>query len=291
MSGTIKKAVIPAGGLGTRMLPISRAVPKEMLPIVDKPVIAYLVEEAKASGAEDVLIITGRGKGAMEDYFDYSPEYERHLKKSGKESWIEPMRAAADGINVYFLRQKEAGGLGHAVRKAKSFTGNEPFYVLYGDDLIDSQTPVCLQLLRAYEKRGLATVGVQNVPDELVSKYCSMDASPIEGEDGMYHVKSMIEKPKPEEKFTNLAILGRVLLTPEIYDVLDETPLGTGGELQLTDAMKTIAEREGMTAVEFEGTRYDMGSKIGFLKANTAFALKNGDLAGEYREYLKSLGI
>ena len=278
MSGKIKKAVIPAAGLGTRMLPI-----------VDKPVIAYLVEEAIASGAEDILIITGRGKGAIEDYFDYSPEYELHLSKSGKESWIEGMRKGADGANVYFLRQKQALGLGHAVRRAKSFTGDEPFFVLYGDDMIDSETPVCAQLASAYEKRGLGVVGVQNVPDKWVSKYCSMDAEPVPGEERLYHVKSMIEKPKPEEIITNLAILGRVLLVPEIYDLLDNTPLGRGGELQLTDAMKTLAETKGMTAVDFEGVRYDMGSKIGFLKANTAMALKDKELGEEYREYLKKI--
>ena len=285
----ITKAVIPAAGLGTRMLPIARTVPKEILPIVDKPAISYLVEEAIASGVTDILIITNRGKYAIEDYFDYSPEYESALLKKGKSDVVDSLRSAANRANIYFIRQKEARGLGDAVMRARSFIGDEPFYVLYGDDIIMSEKPVCLQLADAYEKTGLAVAGVKEVTAEQILKYSSLDAKPIDGSDNMYHVTDMIEKPTPEQVITRLSILGRVLLTPDIFDILASTNPGAGNEIQLTDAMRDLARSKGMTAVDFEGKRYDMGSKLGFLFANVETALRDPELGSEFREYLKEL--
>lgn len=285
MASRIKKAIIPAAGLGTRMLPISRAVPKEMLPIVDKPAISYLVEEAVKAGAEDILIITNRDKDAIEDYFDYSIEYEQKLKESGKGDKADEMRKIADAANVYFLRQKETRGLGHAVLRAKNFVGSEPFFVLYGDDIIVSETPVCTQLKEAYDKYGKPAVGVKCVPDELIVKYCSLKCEHLEN--NMYHVSDMIEKPKLSEKFDNYSILGRVLLTPEIFDVLEVTEPGAGGEIQLTDAMRTLARENGMTAVDFEGERFDMGAKLGFLTANVKMGVKHGEVGEDFVRFLK----
>ena len=285
----ITKAVIPAAGLGTRMLPIARTVPKEILPIVDKPAISYLVEEAIASGVTDILIITNRGKYAIEDYFDYSPEYESALLKKGKSDVVDSLRSAANRANIYFIRQKEARGLGDAVMRARSFIGDEPFYVLYGDDIIMSEKPVCLQLADAYEKTGLAVAGVKEVTAEQILKYSSLDAKPIDGSDNMYHVTDMIEKPTPEQVITRLSILGRVLLTPDIFDILEATKPGAGNEIQLTDAMRDLARSKGMTAVDFEGKRYDMGSKLGFLFANVETALRDPELGSEFKEYLKEL--
>ena len=285
----IKKAVIPAAGLGTRMLPIARAVPKEMLPIVDRPAMSYLVEEAAKSGIEDILIITGRGKGVMEDYFDYSPEYEAHFAARGKAGEIEKMRETGNafGARVYFIRQKEARGLGHAVGCARSFVGNEPFAVLYGDDIIFSEKPVVAQMIESYEKYGRAVCGVKTVPEELVMKYCSLRTHPIEGSEREFFVDDMIEKPRTrEEIFSNYSILGRVLLTPEIFDIIDETPPGAGGEIQLTDAMRTLARSRGMTALDFEGKRFDLGSKLGFLSANVVRAFDDPELGAEFREFL-----
>lgn len=285
----ITKAVIPAAGLGTRMLPIARTVPKEVLPIVDKPAISYLVDEAIASGATDILIITNRGKYSIEDYFDYSPEYETSLTAKGKDGMVAELRSAANRANIYFIRQKEARGLGDAVLRARSFIGDEPFYVLYGDDIIMSEKPVCLQLAEAYEKYGLAAAGVKEVTPEQILKYCSLDAKPLDGESNMFHVTDMIEKPTPEQVITRLSILGRVLLTPDIFDLLENTAPGAGGEIQLTDAMRVLAQTKGMTAVDFEGTRYDMGSKLGFLFANVETALRHPEVREEFTEYLKEL--
>lgn len=285
----IKKAVIPAAGLGTRMLPIARAVPKEMLPIVDRPAMSYLVEEAAKSGIEDILIITGRGKGVMEDYFDYSPEYEAHFAARGKAGEIEKMRETGNafGARVYFIRQKEARGLGHAVGCARSFVGNEPFAVLYGDDIIFSEKPVVAQMIESYEKYGRAVCGVKTVPEELVMKYCSLRTHPIEGSEREFFVDDMIEKPRTrEEIFSNYSILGRVLLTPDIFDIINETPPGVGGEIQLTDAMRTLARSRGMTALDFEGKRFDLGSKLGFLSANVVRAFDDPELGAEFREFL-----
>jgi len=283
----IKKAVIPAAGLGTRMLPISRAVPKEMLPIVDRPAVSYLVDEAVASGITDILIITNRDKDVMEDYFDISPEYEQKLRLSGKTSEIDAMYENAGRANIYFLRQKVTKGLGHAVGCARAFIGNEPFAVLYGDDVIFSKTPVVKQLIDVYEKYGLSTCGVKAVPTELVTKYSSLKTTPIEGSNNCFFVDDMIEKPKPEQIWSNYSILGRVLLTPDVFDIIDNLEPGAGGEIQLTDAMKKMAHEKGMTAVDFEGTRFDMGSKPGFLMANVTEGAKNPELGVEFRAFLR----
>lgn len=285
MTDKIKKAIIPAAGLGTRMLPIARAVPKEMLPIVDRPAVSYLVEEAVKAGCEDILIITNRDKEAIEDYFDYSLEYEQKLRAGGKDDKADEMRKIADMANIYFLRQKETRGLGHAVARARNFVGDEPFYVLYGDDIIVSEVPVCSQLAQAYERYGKPVVGVKSVPDELIVKYCSLKASKLEG--NAYSVTDMIEKPALENKFSNLSILGRVLLTPEIFDILEATPPGAGGEIQLTDAMKVVAREHGVVAVEFEGERFDMGAKLGFLTANVKMGVKHPEIGREFAEFLK----
>jgi len=283
----IKKAVIPAAGLGTRMLPIARVVPKEMLPIVDRPAMSYLVEEAAASGITDILIITGRGKGAIEDYFDYSPEYDQKLLASGKSALVDELHAACNLANISFIRQKETRGLGHAVACARAFVGNDPFVVLYGDDIIFSEVPATRQLIDAYNRYGLGAAAVKAVPDELVCKYCSLKAEPIPGSDRDWHVTDMIEKPRPEQIWTNLSILGRVVLPPEIFDILAVTEPGAGGEIQLTDAMKALAQTKGMTAVDFDGERFDLGSKLGLMMANVTRAVRHDEIGEEFKQFLQ----
>ena len=285
----ITKAIIPAAGLGTRMLPISHAVPKEMLPIVDLPAIYHLVEEAVASGITDILIITNRDKDAMEDFFDLSIEYGNALSAKGKDAEAKRLYDIANMANVYFLRQKETKGLGHAVGRARSFVGDEPFMVLYGDDVIFSETPVCRQMCRVYEKYGKAVVGVKPVKWEEIKKYCSLKVDPVEGEDRVTYCTDMIEKPAPGEEFSNLSIRGRVLLTPDIFDIIDALTPGAGGEYQLTDAMAKLAREEGVFALEFEGERFDMGSKVGFLKANITRGLTHPETADELKEFLREL--
>ena len=284
----VTKAVIPAAGLGTRMLPIARTVCKEMLPIVDRPAISYLAEEAAESGVTDLLIITNRGKGEIEDYFDYSPEYDSALRARGKDALADELKEAARMLNVCFIRQLEPKGLGHAVLRAKSFVGDEPFYVLYGDDIIFSDLkPVCVQLYEAYEKYGLPVCGMQRVDRELVRKYCTLDARPL-GDDGRtYRIHTMIEKPTEEQIITDFSILGRVLLTPDVFPVLENLTPGAGGEYQLTDAMKIMSESTGFAGVDFVGQRYDMGSKLGFLKANVDRALRDPELGAEFAAWLK----
>ena len=285
----ITKAIIPAAGLGTRMLPISHAVPKEMLPIVDEPAIGYLVEEAAKSGITDILIITNRDKDSIEDYFDYSVEYDCALLSKDKTAQHDELHRIADTANVYFLRQKQTKGLGHAVGRARSFVGDEPFLVLYGDDIIFSKTPVCRQLMDVYEKYGRPCVGVKPVAPELLCKYCSLKVEDIPGEDRVKFCTDMIEKPAKGQEFSNLSILGRVLLTPDIFDVIDSLTPGAGGEYQLTDAMAELARGGGIYSLEFEGDRYDMGSKIGFLKANVVKGLEHPETAEELLVFLKSL--
>lgn len=286
---TIKKAVIPAAGLGTRMLPISSAVCKEMLPIVDMPAIYHLVEEAVESGITDILIITNRGKEIMENFFDISPEYEAALNAKGRTEEVEKLRKIANMANIYFLRQKETKGLGHAVGRAREFIGDEPFMVLYGDDIIFSKTPVCRQMIDVYEKYGKAVVGVKPVAPEWLTKYCSLKVDAIEGEDKLSYCTDMIEKPKPGEEFSNLSILGRVLLTPEIFDYIDNLTPGAGGEYQLTDAIRKMAQLDGVYALEFEGERFDLGSKVGFLKANIVKGLEHPETRDELIAFLKEL--
>ena len=287
----ITKAIIPAAGLGTRMLPVSAAVCKEMLPIVDIPAICHLVEEAANSGITDILIITNRGKEVMEDFFDLSPEYEAALAAKGKLDEIERLRDIADMANIYFLRQKETRGLGHAVGRARQFVGDDPFIVLYGDDIIFSKKPVCRQLMEVYEKYGRPVVGVKPVPTEQLRKYSSLKVEPIDGESAITYCTDMIEKPKAGQEFSNLSILGRVLLTPDVFDIIDNLEPGAGGEYQLTDAIKKIAHEGGVYALEFEGDRYDLGSKVGFLKANIVKGLEHPETKDEIREFIKSLQI
>lgn len=285
----ITKAIIPAAGLGTRMLPISHAVPKEMLPIVDLPAVYYLVEEAVKSGITDILIITNRDKDAMEDFFDLSVEYSTALAAKGKTKEAARLKEIADMANIYFLRQKETKGLGHAVGRARSFVGDEPFAVLYGDDIVFSDSPVCRQMMDVYEKYGKSVVGVKPVPIEQVQKYCSLKVEPIDGEDRVTLCTDMIEKPKPGQEFSNLSILGRVLLTPDVFDIIDALEPGAGGEYQLTDAMAKMARADGVMALEYIGDRYDMGSKLGFLKANIVKGLEHPETGDELREFLRSL--
>lgn len=285
----ITKAIIPAAGLGTRMLPISHAVPKEMLPIVDLPAIFHLVEEAVNSGITDILVITNRDKDAMEDFFDLSIEYGQALTQKGKTKEAERLYEIANMANVFFLRQKETKGLGHAVGRARSFVGGEPFVVMYGDDVIFSKTPVCQQLIDVYEKYGKPVVGVKPVPWADVAKYCSLKVDKIEGESNVTYCTDMIEKPKPGQEFSNLSILGRVLLTPDVFDIIDSLPPGAGGEIQLTDAMANIARSSGVYALEFEGDRYDLGSKFGFLKANIVKGLSHPETADSLREFIKEI--
>ena len=283
----VTKAIIPAAGLGTRMLPISHAVPKEMLPIVDLPAIYYLVEEAVKSGITDILIITNRDKDAIEDFFDLSIEYGNALTMKGKHEQAKVLYDIANMANVYFLRQKETKGLGHAVGRARSFVGDEPFVVLYGDDVVFSKTPVCRQLCDAYEKYGKAVVGVKPVSMQEIYKYCSLKVERIEGD--LYNCTDMIEKPKPGEEFSNLSILGRVLLTPDAFDVIDALEPGAGGEYQLTDAMAKMARESGVLALEYEGERYDMGSKSGFLKANIVRGLEHPETKDDLKALIKEL--
>lgn len=283
----IKKAIIPAAGLGTRVLPASKAMPKEMLPIVDKPAIQYIVEEAVAAGITDILIITNRGKGIIEDHFDHSIELENMLLKRERYDTLKELDSLANMANIYFIRQKETRGLGDAVLRAREFVGNEPFAVLYGDDVIIGEIPAIGELIDAYEVFGKNVVGIKEVPDSLVVKYCSLAVE--KNSDKTYNVTDMIEKPKLEEKFSNFSILGRCVLEPEIFDILERTPLGAGGELQLTDAMREIAKTNGITGVDFSGTRYDMGNKFGIIKANIEVALNHPEIKDELRDYIKEL--
>lgn len=283
----IRKAIIPAAGLGTRVLPASKAMPKEMLPIVDKPAIQYIVEEAVKAGITDILIITNRGKGVIEDHFDHSVELENMLEKRGNTAVLEQMSSVANLANIYYLRQKETRGLGDAVLRAKQFVGDEPFAVLYGDDVIIGEIPAIGELCEAYEKYGKSVVGIKEVPDELIVKYCSMKLEKTE--DKIFNITDMIEKPQLTQKFSNYSILGRCVLDSEIFEILERTPLGAGNELQLTDAMRELAVKYGVTGVEFSGTRYDMGNKLGILKANVEVALKHPEVAKDFKEYIKEL--
>ena len=283
----IKKAVIPAAGLGTRVLPASKAVPKEMLPIVDKPAIQYIVEEAVASGITDILIITNRGKGVIEDHFDHSIELEKMLHARGNYKMLNELRAVAHLANIYFLRQKETKGLGDAVLRAESFVSGDPFAVLYGDDVIIGEPPATSELCNAYEKYGKCVVGIKEVPDDLLVKYSSLKVEPKE--EKIFDVSDMIEKPAIGNKFSNYSVLGRCVLNAEIFDILRNTTLGVGNELQLTDAMKTLARRDGMIGVDFAATRYDMGNKFGMLKANIEVALTHSEIGEETRKYIKEL--
>ena len=284
----ITKAVIPAAGLGTRVLPATKAMPKEMLPIVDKPAIQYIVEEAVASGITDILIITNRGKGVIEDHFDHSVSLEGILRKAGKNDQLDRIKDIHKLANIHYIRQIETKGLGHAVLKAKSFIGDEPFLVLYGDDVILGDIPASKELIEQYGSFGKGVVGVKPVSREAICKYCSLKLENIS--DKVFKCTDMIEKPQRDEDIFSLySILGRCVLPPEIFEILEHTAPGAGGEIQLTDAMAEIARTVGMTAVEFSGTRYDMGNKLGILQANIDVGLYHPETGEGLREYIKEL--
>ena len=283
----VTKAIIPAAGLGTRVLPASKSIPKEMLPIVDKPAIQYIVEECVRAGITDILIITNRGKSAMEDHFDRSPELEERLLASGKQVLYDEVVAVSRLANIQYVRQKETKGLGHAVSCARSFVGDEPFAVLYGDDVIIGEDPAIGQLCRAYEEYGLGTVGVKEVTPEQILKYSSLKVEPIR--DNLMKVTDMIEKPKPHEVLSLYSILGRCVLPAKIFDILENTKPGAGGEIQLTDAMLQLARSEGMVGVDYTGIRYDMGNKLGMMQAAIEVGLKHPEIGEDLKNYIKNL--
>ncbi len=283
----VKKAIIPAAGLGTRFLPATKSQPKEMLPIVDKPTIQYIVEEAVASGIEQILIITGRNKKSIEDHFDKSVELEKELEEKNKTDLLEIVKGISSLAEVYYIRQKEPKGLGHAIYCAKTFVGNEPFAVMLGDDIVDSKTPCLKQLLDCYSEYKTSILGVQPVPNSDVSKYGIV--TPLKIEDNVYKVKGLVEKPKLEDSPSNIAILGRYIITPKIFEVLENTTPGVNGEIQLTDALKTLMRDEAIYAYSFEGRRYDVGDKLGYLQATVDFALKRPELRDGFMEYMKNI--
>lgn len=289
MSKKVRKAVFPAAGLGTRFLPATKAAPKEMLPLVDKPLIQYVVEEAVASGIESIIIVTGRGKTAIEDHFDVSFELEKLLEERGKEAELKAMRAISEMAHVSYVRQREALGLGHAVLQARDLVGNEPFAVMLSDDIIDSETPALRQLLDVYEKYDAPVVAVFQVEGEAISRFGVIDGEEVE--EGVYKIKDMVEKPAFSEAPSDLAIIGRYVLTPDIFDEIEKTRPGAIGEIQITDAMRSLLKKRPFYAVRFKGTRYDAGDKLGFLIATVEFALKHEELAPAFREYLKSLKL
>lgn len=284
----ITKAVIPAAGLGTRFLPATKACPKEMLPIVDKPTIQYIIEEALTSGIEDILIITGHNKRSIEDHFDYNPELEQNLREHGKDDLLAMVRKIGN-INLHYIRQKEPKGLGHAILCAKSFVGNEPFAVLLGDDVVYNDEYPCLkQLMDVYNNTGASVLGCQTVPQEKVSSY-GIVASEATDAERIYKVNDMVEKPAIEEAPSRLAVLGRYVITPEIFSILEHTEPGRGGEIQLTDALKVLAKEQAMYAYDFVGRRYDVGDKQGYLEATVEYALRRPDLKDNFLEYLKGI--
>lgn len=283
----VRKAVIPAAGLGTRFLPATKATPKEMLPIVDTPTIQYIIEEALASGIEDILIITGRSKRAIEDHFDRSVELELNLEAGGKTAELEQVKKISD-IRIHYIRQKEPKGLGHAILCAKQFIGDEPFAVLLGDDVVDGEVPALKQLIDVYDRTGASVLGVQEVPKEKVSSYGIVASQPTD-EARTFTVTDMVEKPKVEEAPSRLAVLGRYVINPEIFAILEHTAPGRGNEIQLTDALKELAQQQDMYAYNFEGRRYDVGDKQGFLEATVEMALKRPDLRDKFLAYLQGI--
>jgi len=294
MIAKVRKAVFPAAGLGTRFLPATKAMPKEMLPLVDKPLIQYGVEEAMHSGVQNIIIVTGRGKSAIEDHFDVSFELEHLLESRSKKDLLATVRAVSDMINVAYTRQKEALGLGHAVLRARELVGAEPFAVILSDDIINSETPCLRQLLDVYEFYGAPVLALMEVPKESISAYGVVDAEPVSHngvQDRLYRIRNMVEKPKAKDAPSNLAIIGRYVLTPEIFSSLESIEPGSGGEIQLTDGLKHALRSRPIYGYRFEGTRYDAGDKLGFLKATVEFALKRYDLGDDFRKYLKTLTL
>ena len=282
MQKKVRKAVIPAAGLGTRFLPATKAQPKEMLPIVDKPTLQYIIEEAVASGIEEILIITGRNKKSIEDHFDKSVELELELENKGKKELLEIVQNISNMINIHYIRQKEPRGLGDAI-----YIGDEPFAVMLGDDIVDNEVPCLKQLMNAYEEYRTTILGVQTVDDEDTDKYGIIAAKYIE--DKVYKVKDLVEKPEPGKAPSNIAILGRYIITPEIFEILETLPPGKNGEVQLTDALRMLSKKEAMYAYDFDGVRYDVGDKLGFLKATVDFALKRPNLQNDFIQYLREV--
>lgn len=289
MNEVVKKAVIPAAGLGTRFLPATKAQPKEMLPIVDKPTLQYIIEEAVASGIEEILIITGRNKKSIEDHFDKSVELELELENKGKTDLLEIVRGISNMVNIHYIRQKEPKGLGDAIYCARYFIGDEPFAIMLGDDMVDNgQGPPCLkQLIDAYEAHNASILGVQEVDKENTDKYGIIDGQKLSN--NIYKVKALVEKPDPDQAPSNVAILGRYIITPQIFDILGQIPPGKNGEIQLTDALEILKDKEDMYAYVFEGRRYDLGDKLGFLQATVDAALKKPELRDEFLRYLNQV--
>ncbi len=288
----VKKAVIPAAGLGTRVLPASKSMPKEMLPIVDKPAIQYIVDEAVEAGITDILIITNRGKGIIEDHFDHSFELESNLRAKGRNEEADKLASLAHKANIYFLRQKETKGLGHAILQARSFVGNDPFAVLYGDDVIIGEVPATKELCEVYDKYEKGVAGIKPCKREEIGKYCSLGLEPIVDAgsfDGVFEVYDMVEKPTEDQIMSLYAILGRCVLPAEIFDILERTKPGTNGEIQLTDAMAELARTTGMVGYEFSGKRYDMGNKLGIMQAQVEVALKHPEIGEKFKAYVKRI--
>ena len=283
----VRKAIIPAAGLGTRFLPATKAQPKEMLPIVDKPTIQYIVEEAIEAGIEDIIIISGRNKRSIEDHFDKAYELEEELRKKGDLELLNLVQDISNLVDIHYIRQKEPRGLGHAILCAKSFIGNEPFAVLLGDDVVDSKTPCIKQLMDVYDEYNASVLGVQEVPMEDVSKYGIISCKNIESD--VYKVKDLVEKPDKENAPSNIAILGRYIITPQIFEHLEKVEPGKNGEIQLTDALRKLVQNEVMYAYNFEGKRFDVGNKLGFLQATVEFALRREDLRDEFADYLRDI--
>ena len=290
----VRKAVLPAAGLGTRFLPATKAQPKEMLPIVDKPLIQYVVEECIASGIENIIIVTGRGKNAIEDHFDSAPELERFLEEKGKKEQAEQVREISNMVHFSYTRQKEPLGLGHAVLTARELVGDEPFAVLLGDVIIPDPRPATLQLMEVYEATGIGAIAVEEVPREKTDLYGVVDGEPASLPPWgarLLRVRNLVEKPRPAEAPSNLGITGRYVLPPEAFDCLERTRPGRGGEIQLTDALRVLAQEKGLWAYIYEGKSYDAGDKLGFLKATVEMALRNSDLGDAFRQYLRSLKL
>jgi UTP--glucose-1-phosphate uridylyltransferase len=292
MAKKVRKAVFPAAGLGTRFLPATKAQPKEMLPLVDKPIIQYGVEEAVAAGCDQIIIVTGRGKSAIEDHFDVSYELEKMLEERGKTDLLKIVRQISDLIHIAYVRQKEALGLGHAVLTARELVGDEPFAVLLADDVIDAEVPCLKQLMDVFDKTQCSVLATQVVEGPGISAYGVLEGKPVPGSNGkLYEVVGLVEKPRPEEAPSNLAVIGRYILTPTVFETLSDIKAGAGGELQLTDGLKQLLKKEKIYGYVFDGKRHDTGDKLGFLKATVEFALKRPDLGGPLRQYLKSLNL
>ena len=287
----IRKAVFPAAGLGTRFLPATKAQPKEMLPLVDKPIIQYVVEEAVAAGLTDIIIVTGRGKNAIEDHFDVAHELERQLEQRGKLDLLEQVRSISNLINVCYVRQGEQLGLGHAVLMAKDLVGDEPFAVMLGDDVIDAEVPCMKQMIEVFEKNGSPIIALERVPRERISSYGVIDGKPVGEDDRVYEILDLVEKPPPEEAPSDLAIIGRYVLTPDVFRLIEETAPDDGGEIQLTNALRALKDHRKLYGLRFSGKRYDAGDKLGFLKATVEFALKRPDLGDAFRTYLRNLDL